>query len=185
MDVRRPLIHLAAAFSLAMLLPTPGFAQDPGVSSEIERTATATPEEMLAYADDANDDIREVVKRLAKLDEAVRREGDEGGMSCVSNSLVAAGVLLQVSEAAESSLQNSLSIGQRERAEHEFRKIAIALKKAHQLEAEGERCALGEGVQDGKTRVKVDGPSGTVDDTRAAANDVLDMGFDPPDASPF
>ncbi|MGC6493204.1 MAG: hypothetical protein ACON5B_10240 [Myxococcota bacterium] len=159
--------------------------EDPGVATTVERVGSASPEEMLVFARDATEEGRSIVKSLDKLIES--SPGLEGsGRECVQFNYLAAKSLSQVGDAAQASMKAALQNGQRERADHEFRKIAVALKKGRQLYAEAERCALGDSAQDGKTRVKIDGDlADGVDETREVASDLMDYGFDPPDGSPF
>lgn len=168
---------------LFALAPT-AFGQDSGVSSELSRVATATAEEMEEYAADATQESRAIVRDLARL-----ADSGKGDSDCVSNSLTAARALLQVADGAVVDLSEALETGERGRAELEFRKIAIALKKSRELQAEGERCGLGEASSDGKTRITVDSEDDTADtgssDTDPVFDDPLDFGFDPPNASPF
>lgn len=173
--------------ALVVLTPVlPAGAQDPGADSDFERAATASPDEMKSFAKDAILEMQAIVRALAQVDEDVRRK-TEGGLLCVTNNLASARTLLQVSEAANKALDQALREGQRERAGYEVRKIAIALKKARLLQAEGERCAYGEGVIDGKSRSQVEGnqTSPDSDETADVPDDALGYGFDPPNASPF
>jgi hypothetical protein len=162
-------------------------ADDPPVEGEIERVSSATEAEMITFAASATSEMRGTVKSLARMDDQVRSGADGEGLPCVTNNLAAARSLLQVSEGAQKAMARALELGERPRAEHEYRKIAIALKKVRGLYAEGERCAYGEGVSDGKTRVRIEGEpvDADQDETASVPDDVLDYGFDPPNASPF
>ena len=48
--------------------------------------------------------------------------------------------LYEVSQAAEEALESALRAGDNDRAEHEFRKITVALTKVRQFVAEAEAC---------------------------------------------
>lgn len=160
-------------------------ADDAGATSEIEKVSTATEAEMVSFVGAANSEMRGIVKSLSRLDEQARGQ-DEAGLLCLTNNLTAARALFQVAEKAEGMMKEALDIGERPRAEHEYRKVAIALKKARLLYAEAERCA-GDGVSDGINRRKIEGQpiDADKDETEAIPDDILNYGFDPPDASPF
>jgi hypothetical protein len=171
---------------IAIALPGAAWAQDSGVRSIVERTTTSTPKEKLDYAAESNDEMRTSVKAVNKMLEAARREQDVVKIQCLNNRLTSLRALLQVSEAAEARLQEALNDAESERAEHEYRKIAVARDKASQILAEAERCAGDAGAADGSTQVTVTGELELEDDpTTADAVDELDVDFDPPETSPF
>ena len=161
-------------------------ADSGGVELTIERTLEATPDEITANAPRWVQEITEAVKSLKRLDEAARRGRGGQGLECVSENLKAAESMSQVSDAALKTIEGALASGDQARASFEYRKIAIAVKRARTLTEEAERCALGEGIRDGVTRRKVTGsPGSSVDETVGLPNDIVEYGFDPPDASPF
>ena len=171
----------------AMWGPHEARAQDRGVTSELERTAATSPEEQIAYAESANAEIAGVVASLDRSKEAIKREGgDEEAEQCIRNALTAARFLSEAAGKAEIAIQSAISEGSQERAEFELRKIAVALDKARQIQAEGQLCSSSSGSQDGQTTVDWEGEiEGFDDETRPAPLDVLDFGFDPPNVSPF
>ncbi len=174
------------ALGAVLALSAPAFAQDPGVSSELERTAVTSPDDKLAYDQDATAEMGDVVRSLTRMLEQVQRDNQPDNEQCVRNALTAAQSLMQVSEAAGSALQTALSEGRTERADHEFRKIAIALTKARQILSEGERCAYGDDIRSGQTTVKWEGgvTEGVDETLDSALEDVLAADA-PPNVSPF
>jgi hypothetical protein len=84
-------------------------------------------------------------------------------------------------------MTDALADGNDERAEHEFRKIAIALSKVRQFVAEAEACVGQGGAVDGDTDVTVDvqGITDDSDDTEGTDTDGEIIGDDPPNTSPF
>jgi hypothetical protein len=162
-------------------------AEDPGVSLDLERMLSADPAAMKAATLQANEEQRRIVKALThESDEAKRKSADGAGEPCVEASLKASKALLQVSEAAEAAMNAALAAGNKEQADFQFRKIAIALRESRRMGQEGSTCALGVGAQDGNTRLNVTGGVGdAIADTRALSSDVFDYGFDPADVSPF
>lgn len=165
-------------------------AQDTGVSGELVRSASASPEEKLAYALAANEEMRNASKSVSRLVEQARRDSNTNRLQCLTNRLTAIRSLLQVSESAEVAMKEALSNTAdpraSERADHEFRKIAVARQKTSQLYAEAEQCMDDSGLQPGETVVTVNGGVDSEgDDTEGVTTDVFDLGFDPPEASPF
>jgi hypothetical protein len=174
------------ALAASMLSSTPALAQETGVSGQLERSSSTSPQEKLQYAASSNAEMREAVKSVSKLLEAARRESNVERLQCLTNRLTAIRALVQVSEAAEVAMKDALNTGQAERADHEFRKIAVALTKTRQLLAEAERCMDDSGLKSGDTILQVEGGvTDEGDDTADVPVDVLDLGYDPPEASPF
>ncbi len=190
MTMKRALGTLSVVSALLLAINMGAIAQDDtgetGFQSELERSATATTQEMLEYAAEASDEVRGIVRDLADMEQQARKSGDDASVNCVVNSLTSARALLQVAEAAEVSLGDAVETGHRARAEHEFRKLAIVLKKSRELQVEGEQCVLGDGAKDGQRRViSVNEPDYADDDLDPMFEDLLGFGWDPPAASPF
>ena len=167
------------------LVASPAMAQETGITGDIERYASSSPQEKIDYAATSNEEIREIIKAVAKMVEDARRENAVEQLQCVNSKLIAIRSLQQVSEAAESAMNTALGEGNVERADHEFRKIAVALSKSRALRAEAERCGLDSGMESGDTIIDVEGgDDAEVDELR---EDVFegDIDFDPPEASPF
>ncbi len=182
--MNRIIVTLCMALCLAA---TPALAQEGGVSGEISRSSSTTPQEKLQYAADSNAEMRDSIKAVSKLLEGARRETNVERLQCLTNRLTAIRALVQVSEAAEIAMKESLSAGQAERADHEFRKIAVALTKCRQLLAEAERCMDDSGLRSGDTLLVVEGGiTDDGDDTEGNEQDPFDdIGHDPPASSPF
>lgn len=182
--MNRPVQISSLAVVLCIALFQPSYAQDPGISSELERTASTSPQEKADYAAGANVEMRAAVKSITKLLDAARRDSDLEALQCLTNRLTSVRALAQVSESAELSMQDSLDAGEAEKAGHEFRKIAVALHKTRQLLAEAERCT-DEGGPEGSD-VTTDVISGDYDDTDSLLEEVeLPPLIDPDPVSPF
>ena len=95
-------------------------------------------------------------------------------------------VTVQVAGNANASMQDALASGDAERADHEFRKIGVALTKARQFKAEADACSGGDGVTPGVTEVEVtnEGLSES-DDTEQIDDGNTGVGDEPPGTSPF
>jgi len=154
-----------------------------GVSSEVERTASTSPQEKIAYAESSNNEIREAEKTISRLLEQARKDGDAEAIACLINKLTSVRALLQVSESAEASMRDAIAGGEEEKANHEFRKIAVAVSKTRQLLAEAQRCAADQDLAPGETYVDWEGGAdgGEFTDTL----DTIDTIIDPPAVSPF
>jgi len=181
----------ATVFGACLLLFGAGgvaLAQDSGagVSSELERIATTTPAEKAAYAHSANAEIKEAVSTMKGLKEAAGKDGDDDAEECVVPLHARASRLKPVSEKAEVDMKSAMADGNVERADHEFRKIAVAVSNVRSLLAESQQCTADKDSGDGVTVVhffnEEEVKIGDEDE-----NDIedIDIGFDPPDVSPF
>ena len=172
---------------VGLLLGAPSFAQDStGVTGELERVVGASPEEMKAYATSSVQEMKEGVKQLSKALDQAKKSGDPDRIDCVNDKLTQVRALAQVSESAQQSLESAASAGETERANHEARKIAVALKKARQLVVEGEACDAKGGARGGATKVTVEGGLTEDDgDMEPTEKDPFDFDVDPPQMSPF
>jgi len=181
-------VRLQGLALILTLLATsaPAWAQDPGVAGGLERTATTTPEQKLQYASDGVEELRAAVTEVSKLMEEARRNGDTEQIECLANRMSQLRALAQVVEMSELAMRDALEAGQEERANHEFRKVGVALSKSRQLLLEAQACVDQAGVASGDTVVRVEGGlTGDEDETDPLDVDVLDQGFDPPQESPF
>ena len=160
-------------------------AQETGVASELERLAQTTPDEKKAYALESVDEITDEVRVVDRMLEAARRSGNADQIQCLNNRLVAMRALLQVSSGAETAMKAALGNAEGEKADHEFRKIAVAREKGQQLRAEADACVdSGQAGEIGRTTTTVNGGAG---DSSDLVNPYVDLvfTFDPPEASPF
>jgi len=175
-----------ALLGTVLVVAVPASAQDVGVTGEIVGTQTTSPQEKIQYAIDATAEMRDAVKSVVKLLEGARRESSVERLQCLSYRLTALRALVQVSEAADTAMKESLAAGATERADHEFRKIAVALSKTRQLLAEAERCLDDSGMRSGESVTEYTGGiTDDGDDTEGVGFDAMDLQEDPPHASPF
>ncbi len=180
--------HTLVAMGAILLIAAAGAAsaQDPtGVSSEIERTASTSPEEKLAYADTSNSEIAEAEKQISKLLDQARKDGDAEAIECLISRLTSVRALQQVAGKAETSLEDALAAGEEEKANHEFRKIAVAVSKTRMLTAEAQRCASEQALESGTTLVNWETTLDGDDDPINEEIDEFDLYPDPPEVSPF
>lgn len=166
MSPRRTLVSLVTA--MVLVLSAPAAAQDPvGLTSELERTASATPQEKQAYAVAAKAEIADAAKQIARMLEAAKKDGDATAIQCITSRLTAVRALQTVCDNAEAAMITALSSGVLEKADHEFRRIAVALTKTRSLLAEAQRCSVDQAVASGDTVISV------------GADDLIDPGEDP------
>lgn len=182
---------IALGTAVALLVPVLAFtsvgqAQDPtGVTSDIERTATTSPQEKIAYAETSNEEIRDAERAINRLLEQARKDGDAEAIECLVNRLTSVRALLQVSESAETAMKDAIAAGTEEKANHEFRKIAVAVSKTRMLLAEAQRCASDQQVESGTTLVDWESAIADENDLDNLDIDDFDIGLDPPPVSPF
>jgi hypothetical protein len=161
------------------------------VLSELERTSTTTNAEKIAYAASANEEIVATVKTIGKLLDTARRDSDTEAITCLAGRLTTMRALQQVSDAAGVEMNSALKSAETERADHEFRKIAVAVSKTRALAADAERCTSGQELEAGTTIVNwessLGGDDELVEELLAELGlDELDVGnVDPPAVSPF
>jgi hypothetical protein len=178
---------LAWCALLASTFAAPSLAQEIGISGELERTAQTSPDEKRAYADTANAEIDAAVRTMTRIVDTARRDGAAEQIQCANTKLTAGRALREVSESAAVAMRARLDAGDLERADHEFRKIAVALSKARMLLAEAERCGDSGALRSGQTTLVVEGGEvGSDADTQSPEYPLeFDVDFDPPQASPF
>lgn len=183
---RSGLVLLALAALTSGAISGTAFAQDSGVAGDLERTATASPQEKLQYAADAVEELKQTLKSAEKLLEEARKDGETEQVECLAERISQIRALAQVTESAQGAMQKALEAGNTERADHEMRKIAVALSKSRQLSLEAQACVDESSLASGETQISVSGGmEGEVDETDPLDVDVLDQGYDPPQQSPF
>ena len=168
-------------------LGAPALAQDStGIASELERTASTSPEEKVAYASASNEEIDDALAQTSKVLETAKREGDAAEIQCVTIRHASIKALQSVSQRAAVDMKTALVDGASDKANHEFRKIAVAVSKTRMLLAEAQQCLSGQIDASGSTETVV-----TIDDDVSISDedplriDETDLGFDPPDVSPY
>lgn len=161
-------------------------AQAGGATGEIEASTELSPKEKINYASDAIIEIKAASKDVAKLlADTEKGEADPLTIQCLNAKLGAIRSLIEVAESSNATMQEALAEGNDELADHEFRKIAVALSKSREFRAEAEACA-GAGEDAGDTTVKVEGdPYGSGDDTEGIDDGNTDIGDDTPPITPF
>jgi hypothetical protein len=93
--------------------------------------------------------------------------------------------LLQVSESAEVSMRNAIAASSTEMANHEYRKIAVAVGKTRMLVAEAQRCASHQELASGTTLVDWSSMLAETDDGLVDPTATTVTNIEPPPVSPF
>ena len=140
---------------LLLLLPIVlvGQAGAQGTGSSLTQTAR-TSEEKVEFAEAAVSEMRTASKEVARMLEAAEREKDNARIQCLSKKLATIRALVEVSETSASTMKQAFGTGETVVADHEYRKVAIALVKVRQFRAEAEACG-GTSGQSGATSVSL------------------------------
>jgi hypothetical protein len=162
------------------------FAQE-DIKAQLEQSAATSTAEKTDFATSANKEMDAAVKKLAKAMSDAEREREAVQLLCLSKKLSSARTLTEVAEYASAAMNVAIAENNLDMAEHEFRKIAVALQKTREFAAEGEACLGDGGSAPGVTSVDVSqGNLDDEDDTEPIDDGSTGLlGIDPPDTSPF
>jgi uncharacterized protein YPO0396 len=157
------------------------------IKAQLEQSAATSSAEKMEFAGTANKEMDAAVKKLAKAMSDAEREREAVQLLCLSKKLSSARTLTEVAEHASEAMDAAIAENNLDRAEHEFRKIAVALQKTREFAAEGEGCLGDGGSAPGVTSVDVTrGNLDDEDDTEPIDDGSTGLlGIDPPDTSPF
>ena len=123
---------------------------------------------------------------VVRLRESAAREGDFEIDDCVGRMERRINTLATVASGARQNMDQALSEEQPERAEHEYRKIAVARSMVEQFYREAEVCVGGDAADQEQADVSWTSEGLTdVDDTESVTNGIDVVGVDPPNTSPF
>jgi hypothetical protein len=167
-------------------LSAPAWAQDEGIRGELERVASTSPDEKVQYAAAATAEIQDAVAAVSKMLDQAERDGDAEKIECVQSRLKSLKALAHVTEAASVALSDALDASKSPIADHEVRKIAVAVAKTRQLRMEAEACVNESKSEEGTDTRDFTGPeTADASDTEGVDDDIIDIGEDPPEVSPF
>ena len=172
---------------LSGLLPEAKAEDDNSIRSQLEQSSLTSIEEKQEFALNANEEMNRAVKKLAKAMSDAEREREAVRLNCLTKKLSSARTLSEVAESANEAMDAAIKANDLDKAEHEFRKIAVALQKTREFAAEGEACLGDSGSASGVTSVDVSsGALDDLDDTEPFDDGSTGLlGIDPPDTSPF
>jgi hypothetical protein len=122
-----------------------------GISSELDKAATTTPAEKIAYADSADEEIAEAIRVVEKLKDSAAREGATNEtLTCLNSRLTAMKQMATVAHDSAAVMREALAANEVPQSELQFRRIAIARGKTQGLLAEARTCT-GEESMDSDT----------------------------------
>lgn len=165
------------ALAILPLAVTPAVAQDGGEATEV----ASTPGEKLSEAQQALRDIRDISDYVGELLTGVKEGEQPVQVKCLNKKVASLKTLTEITESASLSMQESMAEGNDGRADHEYRKVGVALSKAKQLRAEAEAC-LGE---DGAPETTIEVNESETEGSDDVDSGNTDIGSDPPDVSPY
>lgn len=168
-------------------IPSTVSAQDADeVRGQLERSASVNPQEKLSFTERAISEIQAAERSMSKALEQAEKDKEPIKIQCLTKKLSSTRALLEVSMGAQARMLEALEIGASDKADHEFRRIAVALSKERQFLAEAEACTGDSGKDSGQTQIEVIGEEvEVVDVTEPPTDPGGDVGIDPPDTSPF
>jgi len=149
--------------------------------------AVTSPKAMMDGASDAISEMSTAADDLQKVLEDVQKRGDADAAQCVSLQLAKIKALLEVSRDAQGAMTQALADGLEQRADHEYRKIQIAVGKVRQFLADGHACeGGGAGASKDNTVVTTEWALAQVtDETQPKGDSDGVVGVDPPGTTSF
>ncbi len=185
--------HFAAGWLVVGLLSfNVGTTWAQGTSQTLQATGEISTKEKLEFTDKALAEMQENLKTVRKTMDNAERGGDPDQIQCVRNKQASIQALYSVSERAQAAMRDALANGETERAEYEFRKLAVAISKVRQFTAEAQGCVgadegggEGEGTVDVSSGALTDIDDPLDDDTSDLAADIATAVAAPPEVSPY
>lgn len=183
----RLLLAAIAAMPLLFAVAPAIAVPSEGVSSDLDRTATTTPEQKLEYASTSVTEIEDAVKTIERLLQQTteKKDADADSVQCLKNRLTSVRALAQVAASSKTALSTAVNEANEEVANHEYRKIAVVLGKTRVLLAEANQCATGSDVESGTTLVDWISDLRDGSTLTTAEIDDLDLGIFPPPVTTF
>ncbi len=176
----------ALLLSAALLFGAPAAVAQEAGSGTLEQGSTVTDKEKIEFVSAAIEEMSATVKAVSKQLEDAEKEGDDLKIKCLSKKLAAIQALSDVSGNAQDAMEKAIEDGESAGAQHEFRKVAVALSKVRQFKAEADACVSDSSSTPGVTNVNVsvDGLT-SGNDTELMGDSDFDVGSIPPNTSPF
>jgi len=168
----RRIVMLVA--TLGALSSSAAYAQESGVSGELEQSATTSPREKTEFADGALAEIEGAVRTVEGLlkDAEAAKEKNAEQIECLVRKLTPMKSLSEVSRQSSNTMKQYLAANDTVHADQEFRKVAVALTKSREFLAEAQACVGDSGVQRGDSSATVtDGGDNYVNDADVPAID--------------
>lgn len=154
-----------------------------GTEKEGSPSAAASPAEMRTYAEDAVTSVSENAKAVRKL--VSDSQSDAEAMSCLVPKNTAIAALEGVTKSSQKALSSALDAAKTDVAGYHHRLIKVSVSRAESIRAAAEACGKRSSTSGQNKVVKWSGGTGEDDDTNDRGENPLDIGFDPPNVSPF
>lgn len=160
-------------------------AGETGLASELERSGTIDPQSQMAYGEASVKEIQGIVDSLKQLLTQVEQGTEE--YKCVLRALTISQTLQSSAGGAKAALARAAAENNAARAQFHVRVIAVALTKSREAYAKGQFCVSGNAVASGETDINVRGglEGDEEDDFAPIPLNTAEIGFDPPDVSPY
>jgi len=128
------------------------------LGTELERVAALSPEAELEYVSRADVEIGDAIKVISRLLDTAKRAADAESIQCLTSRLTAVRALHVVVQNSGQVTVTALGTGDAVRADHEVRKVAVALDKSRSLLSEAQRCGAEQAVASGDTVISMSDP---------------------------
>lgn len=162
--------------------------QTPDVTLTGDQEASLSPREMTVKTEELIGEMKEMLRRVIKLQQSARKQKDVIKLNCVNDKLLQVKQLLNIAESSSNDLVEAVAAEDQGARYHQFGQITISHEKVSVLRDEAEACIGEELVFLGPTEVEVDAPPIVDDPTHEDPYDVDDMPADvdwPDMASPY
>ena len=173
--------HLVIGF-LGLMCSSEAQASFSGALSDI---AAASTQEKIAYANSASAEMSVALGKITRMTAEAERAKNDEKLQCLHTRLASVTAVQSVAELAVVSMVDAISEGEDSVADREFLKVVVALNNTRQLTSEAESCGYESLIRSGETSVVVEGGVFEEDNDTQPASFDIDVGFDPPEASPF
>ena len=141
--------------------------------------------EMSGAAAEYQGKMKEVLKRIVRLQDVARSQKDVIKLNCVNDKLLQVKQLLNIADTASNNLQEAIARNDDDTRGAEYERLSISDEQVTSLGGEAENCIGGDLIFLGPTQVTVDVPTESIDDPTL----IKDLGVPsvdlPPVASPF
>lgn len=135
--------------------------------------------------DAALSEIAEIQAQLQAYQDALPASASSDDSSCIGGNKALVDELAATASQSAANLADASASGDDASAAREARALSQALSAAQDLASGAEACAQRAGVGGADSKLSVKGKTGGDDDTKKPTIDLLLLGIDPPDVSPF
>jgi hypothetical protein len=185
MSVLEGIMKLSAYIVIGLFSLVGTSVSQAGFSGALSDIAAASSQEKIAYANSASAEMSVSLKKITRMTADAERAQNDEKLQCLHTRLASVTAVQSVAELAVVSMVDAISEGEDSVADREFLKVVVALNNTRQLTSEAESCGYESLIRSGETSVIVEGGVFEEDNDTQPAEFDIDVGFDPPEASPF